>query len=249
MNIDCSIIISSCDAFEDAWGPFFVLWSKYWPDCPYPTYLISNYKRLEGNPKIHSLSLGQDRKWSSNLKEALQSVTAPYVIYLQEDYFLNSKVDTAKIESLVAHVKKHQIACLRLFPSPGPNQPYLEFTGLGQISSNAPYRISTQAALWDKKILDSLLVDGETGWDFELKKNQPSQSDRLFLSVKKPVISYVKSTGIKKGRWTYDALQLFKQEGINVGASQRLAETKQEYIKRKVYTIPVLGRFVKYLWR
>ncbi len=243
----CSVVVSSCDGFEDAWQPFFRLFFKYWPDCPFPVYLITNGKRYD-DERVRTIAISPDRKWSSNLKETLRQIDTQYVIYFQEDYFLNKKIDTATIISLVSYAQKTNLACLRLFPSPGPNTSYSEFPNLGKISDDAPYRISTQTALWNKEYLDGILVDGETGWDFELKTHS-DQNRRLFLSVKKPVIQYVKSTGIKKGRWTFDAIQLFKKEGIDISTSQRLSERRFEYTKRRIRSVPILGKFIKYLWK
>ena len=57
--MDCnsvSILINSCDAYEDIWEPFFRCFSENWPDCPYPIYL--NTETKEYNPDyIHVTSL------------------------------------------------------------------------------------------------------------------------------------------------------------------------------------------------
>ena len=39
MTSDSAILILSCDKFSDLWKPFFDLFWKYWPDCPYNVYL------------------------------------------------------------------------------------------------------------------------------------------------------------------------------------------------------------------
>src|SRR6185295_6926288 len=42
-----AIVVSSCDAFFDAWRPFVFFFQKYWPDCPFETHLIVNRLRVE----------------------------------------------------------------------------------------------------------------------------------------------------------------------------------------------------------
>ena len=36
-----AVRVNSCDKYEDAWNPFFKLFSIMWPDCPYDIYLNS----------------------------------------------------------------------------------------------------------------------------------------------------------------------------------------------------------------
>ena len=216
----CSVVVSSCDAYQDAWEPFFTLFFKYWPDCPFPVYLIAN-KLKYNDSRVTTINIENDRKWSANLKEALKHASSPSVIYMQEDYFLQGRVDTERIVALVKYMANGDIGYLRLFSSPGPDHNFTNDLDLGEIDKNAPYRTSTQAAIWDVEVLDQLLIDGETGWDFEAKGTARScRIKKKFLSVKKPVIDYPKATGIKKGGWTYDAIALFEKEGIKIN-SQR----------------------------
>ncbi len=42
-NSELAILVCSCDKYADVWEPFFKLFFKFWPDCPYPIYLLSNY--------------------------------------------------------------------------------------------------------------------------------------------------------------------------------------------------------------
>ena len=36
-----AILIVSCDKYSDLWDPFFKLFFKFWPDCPFNIYLLS----------------------------------------------------------------------------------------------------------------------------------------------------------------------------------------------------------------
>ena len=76
-----SILINTCDAFEDCWEPFFRLWSLYWPGCPAPVYLNTEYKTYSGPEKgVVSLKSCAGRNipvrrratWSQCLKWALE---------------------------------------------------------------------------------------------------------------------------------------------------------------------------------
>src|SRR3989344_5493514 len=98
----CTVVASSFDGNEDLWKPFFTFFFRYWPDCPYPVYLISNFKRFD-HSRVTTLTVGTDRKWASNLLMALDQIPSAYIVYLQDDYFLTEKIDTAYIQKLLGY--------------------------------------------------------------------------------------------------------------------------------------------------
>lgn len=246
-NKECAIIVSSCDNFRDAWQPFFTLFFRYWPDCPFPVYLISNYAKFN-NEKVNTICVGSDMGWATNLELVLNKINTKYIIYFQEDYFFLSRVNTKTIISLLNIIKAEKLAHIRLVPTAKPDSQYLPNPNLGIISKNRPYRVSLQAGIWDTNILKKLIVKGEQAWEMEL--NGSSRSDKLrplFLSTKKPAISYY-LTGIVKGKWEYGVQKFLKREGIKINTDLRKIEKYKTYLKRNLRTIPVLGYFFKFIF-
>jgi hypothetical protein len=242
-NKECFILVPSCDAYSDAWDPFFAFFFKYWPDCPFPIYLISENKVFP-DPRVTTITLKKDFGWANNVDMALKQVSGKYFIYFLEDVFLMKKVDTARILRLFEMLKRDNIACLRLYPSPEPDMPYAkgvnEGERLGVIAQNAPYRVSTMTAIWKKESFLNLMKAGENAWQMEWEGTKRSAlGSELFLSVyeKNPAISYF-STAIKRGKWFYDAVQLCKKEGIYVDTSRRPVESKKKYLLRKINHFP-----------
>lgn len=229
---DCAIIISSCDGYSDAWEPFFTLFFRYWPDCPYKTLLISNTKEYK-DLRVETIFANPDLGWSGNLKSTLKKIKEKYIIYLQEDYFLKEKVSTQKIISALELADKNNAAYVRLFPCPGPNLPFSNNQKIGLISKDAHYRNSTQAAIWNKEILVNLLNDKESGWDFETKGGLERSRDinKIFLAYKEPVINYF-CTAIVKGVYLYDAVKFVKKEGLKLNRQARKFENFFHYIFR-----------------
>ena len=39
-----AILICSCDYYSDCWEPIICSFNKYWPDCEYPRYIVTNYE-------------------------------------------------------------------------------------------------------------------------------------------------------------------------------------------------------------
>jgi hypothetical protein len=175
---------------------------------------------------------------------------------LQEDYFLNRAVDNQRILFLLQLVENLKYACCRLYPSPGPdiNIPCLDAIEVGGISKEAPYRVSLQAAIWNKNTFCDLLVDGETGWDMELNGTIRSRSiEAPFMSVKgfqkngelrNEMFSYIHRTAIYKGRWTREAVELCRREGLKLDFNRRQIEphtTLTTYLQRLYSKAKTLG--------
>ncbi len=219
-NNFCTVIVSSCDAYSDAWHPFFTLFFRYWPDCPFVVYLISSEKKYPDS-RVNSLQI-EDKKWASNILEVLGKINTPYVLYMQEDYFLQKIVDTTKILELVEKMRAWQAGYIRLIPSPKPGRLFEAESSLGVILPGSLYRTSLQGAIWSTETLKKLLRSGESGWDMEKYGSERSNGlPELFLSTYKPILDYYAPTAIKKGKWMPGALWLCKKEGIVVDTSVR----------------------------
>ncbi len=230
---DCAIIISSCDAYSDVWEPFFRLFFKYWPDCPFPIYLISETKTYK-DERVHPILLGKDEQWATNIRKALNQILISQFIYLQEDYLLMKKVDTDRIVRLIQTLKDNNIGYIRLYPSPAPKTKWSVDSSLGVISKSDDYSICLQATLWNKDLFTKLLINGESAWDMEIKGSKRIQSiPEVFLSVLKgqPAINYF-CTAIKKGVWFRDAVALIRREGIPFTSTRRV-ESFGNYLLRK----------------
>src|ERR1700719_1888204 len=110
-----AIVVSSCDAFFDAWRPFVFFFRKYWSDCPFPVYLIVNRLRVRSN-FIQPISVGPDRDWASNMNTALASISQPYILYFQEDYFLNGAVKSDQLAQDFAYAFENDAASFCFYP-------------------------------------------------------------------------------------------------------------------------------------
>lgn len=228
-----TIVVSSCDAFEDCWAPFAHGLDKYWGDCIFPAILITNNKSFI-HPKLRATAQGADKGWANNLTEALHKLNTLYILYLQEDCWLTTPVSTQTILRYLSLLESNDIAYLRLYPCPPPSAPSRYGADIGTIPPGEPYRTSLQAAIWNKSVLLSLLQENESPWHFEIDGSRRStRAPGEFLSVKRspgskppitPGIDYV-CTAIVKGRWSKEAIEYARNEGLNIDFSNRPHET------------------------
>lgn len=213
-----AIIVNSCDAFSDCWMPFIHSIKKEWSDCPWSVYIISNNKEIETPEGIAFIKVGEDKKFASNLKKALSVIDSKYIIYLQEDYFLNRKVNQKAIESHIEYCIQHDVDYMRL------GMPFIKGDVENTIYSTNKltdkYALCLQAAIWKKETLESLLFEGWSGWDFEYKIQRYAIENNMDLKIlglnKKNSamgINYVTGTAVRKGKWTLSGYEFLKKEG------------------------------------
>lgn len=237
---DVRVIVSSCDSFAACWPPLMHGFDRYWPDGPRPIRLITNRLPCE-HPRVSGFATGPDHGWARNLRMALSSTPQPFVLYMQEDYWINRAVNTALVDSYVDHFRNGSLDYLRLVPVP-PGTEHCEFDDrLRLLKPEARYRTSLQAALWRKSVLLEILQDDESPWNFELIGNERSRSygtrfgcvaGKSLKTTARGNLSYV-CTAINKGRWSTDAVRYATREGLNVDFGTRGRETWLDDFRRQ----------------
>ena len=212
-----AVVVSSCDAFFDAWRPFVFFFRKHWGDCPFPVFLIVNQLQVRSHI-VQPISVGPDRDWASNMMTALESIPQPYLLYFQEDYFLNGRVNNALLAQDIAYAFEHDAAsfCLYARSHLEPNfQPLNERFGVVPPDSDGRTRL--QVTLWKKDALRAALRPGESAWNMEARASERTR-DLLALSYlqrRDRPIPYLMSA-IVRGLWTPQALSLCEEAGVEI---------------------------------
>ena len=214
-----AILVVTCERFKQVWAPFFILFRRFWSDCPYKVYLGTDKGSYPG---VETIQCGEDKSWSTNVIRILHEINAERIMMFVEDFIIKAPVDTDRVRRLVRHAYDHDIGYLRLCPCPGPSgDVWPRADELGTISMDDDYRCSLQLAIWDKTLLLSLLKEGESPWDMEANGAVRSRSvTKPFLSLWRKSeevpggpIQYV-ITAVVSGKWHEDGLALLKRENI-----------------------------------
>ena len=146
--------------------------------------------------------------WGPNLAKALGFIDYDYIIYLQDDYFLDHRVDTALLMQHLEYCQRQQVDYLRLSWPFQDRHRAEEWYCYDQPKFR--YALCLQAAIWRKSLLQQLSGEVTSGWDFE------RTITRIIASKKIPVnarvlhssafpaagIAVVEGTAIRKGLWT-----------------------------------------------
>ena len=233
---DLTILVNTSDGFEDCWAPFFQLFARYWPGCPYPIVLNTETKdyRVAGMPvRAARVAEGASRRltWSECLARCLDRIDTPYVLYLQEDLFLEAPVQQAYIEPFLGELRAGRADVIRLMEcgGSGPWSPS-HHPLLWQVGQQAQYRIALQAALWRKSTLRGHLRMHESPWQLEVFGSARARriADKVlcvdrdrFHGEGREVFPY-RPTGVVKGQWERHIVEpLFARHGIAMDFSRR----------------------------
>jgi len=215
-----------------------------WPDCPYSILLITEEKDacIDG---VNSLMLGKGMDWSTLLEKALDNIETPYLIFMLEDFFLRSSVDTGKIELLLELMIKNSFSMLRLIPRPGPDNGIDNIKVCGKIKASAPYKVSTQASIWQKKTLKKILQSGESAWEFEINGTERSRKIEGFVSVWSSALPYGHHV-VERGKWFPWEAKRYEKMSIGCDFTKRSIMSLTETIKW--LSLKVITSSYLYLW-
>jgi hypothetical protein len=263
-----TILINTCDKFEDCWLPFFKLFSFYWADFKGKIYLNTEYKdfsyeKLNIIPlkvcEKHHLPHIETVTWSQCLQWALDEIDSDIVLYMQEDYFLKDFVKNDIVEHYAQLMQENNdIHCIHLTdqaiqPSAEPSK----YENLFLTSPRENLSISCQAALWRKTALQSCLRTYENAWQFErygsrrelFKPHNIYVVDTKIVQLNKyEIVPYI-FTGIIRGRWYEEVIPLFEKHDIQIDYAKRgfVKNTPRKplslKIKHKFQLFPVWARY------
>ena len=228
-----AIVVSSCDAFFDAWKPFAQFFEKFWDDCPLETYLLTNRLGLRSQ-KFQALKVGDDKGWSSNLLVALDRIRTSHILYFQEDYFLTGPVAGGQLAEDFAQVMASgaDSLCFRARSQPEPGTaPVNERVGKVPLKSDG--RTRCQVTLWKRSALQAILRAGETAWNFEARGSARTQEMQIlsYLRRDNTPIPYLMSA-ISRGLWMPEALALCREYGVSVSPAFRPAFSTSAWQRR-----------------
>ena len=212
-----AVVVSSCDRFFDAWRPFAFFFRKYWPDCPFPIYLITNELRVQSQ-RIQAIRVGRDKGWATNMQLALEQIHSPYILYLQEDYFLTAPVRAERLASDIAYAIEQNAASFCFYDlsllEPEFRRGDERF---GIVPEESKGRTRLQATFWKREAFAALIRPGETAWNMEARGSERTRGMLMLSYTPNDAvpIPYLMS-GIVRGLWAPEAVELCRAHDLRI---------------------------------
>ena len=230
LDSECSVLVPSCDAYSDLWMPFFDLFWRYWPDCPFPVFLGTNRETF-AHPRVTILHNERDTDWSNQVRAELAALGTPYVLLMLEDFFLRRPVNTQDILACLEALQKQDGHMIRLVTRPKPDVPVPSCPLIGAIIPGAPYRVSAQAAIWRRETLLNLMRPSESIWQFEMDGSR--RSDKVltgFFAVWRSALPYDHHV-VERGKWFRHEASRFGRMNIGCDFTRRPIMTPGEMLR------------------
>ena len=250
-----SMVLMSCDKYEDAWYPFFHQLKANWPEFDMPIYLGTESKcfSYDGLDIRCPLAGGKEyRQWSERLLQLLKKIDSEFILFMLDDFWLTSKVDKdvfMRIKSYIENDRYIGFVCLlhesKSFATDEQRKKIVssKYEDLVEWEKGLPFRITTQAGLWRKSFLVKLLRSHESAWYFETRATWRSKfcKEKVY-NVKESLLSYPTGGFFGGGKCYKDYIGLYPSEIL------------QEPLKRgtisfgETRSYPPKSKGVKYCW-
>lgn len=226
MNI--SMLLSSCDKYEDTWKPFLSLLKKHWPEFNMPIYLGAETKEIaiEGLDVRCPLSKGPVyTQWSERLLRLLDHIDSEYILFSLDDFWITERVNDDAFNRICSYMENDSqmgFVCLKQeikdYSSEKDKAACIDcqYPELWRCLKDKSFRITTQFGIWKKSYLIRILRAHESAWYFETRATWRSKFmwERVY-DAKENVITYPVGGSIGGGRVYKDYLHYYDEDLIH----------------------------------
>ena len=223
---DLAIVVTSCDSYtDDCARPFLTLLDRYWQNHP-TAYWIAETKRPAGFVAANV----NEPCWTKRVRKALEKVDAEFVVFMCDDFFIRSEVNTRRIDYCVNLLRDFpNIACFNteLAYRHVYTDKYFGKTinGFGLQHKRQIYNFSCMPSVWRRtNLIDCLSVLDGSAWEWEMTKEDTGYDFFLNTGGKILDIGYEegKPFAITRGKWVMsDMVPLNEKERLEIDFSKR----------------------------
>jgi hypothetical protein len=241
-------VILSCDKYSDIWNPVVTNIKSNLPKCRYPLYLVTNEREFI-YPGVINVKTGPDADWSTSLKIALSEIPERELLILLDDMPLHESPTLERIDEAFSLLSLHNLGTLHPRPVPPirrwnkDHQTWFEYSHKDSYTCNV-------FAIWKKEVLEQILVEGESPWEFEMLGSERLNTIARSGALKTNLLNYANL--VIKGMWDpkvakleFDlrlGLDLSKRKIISKFSIKRILADSlfrivQKYLPRKLQRI------------
>lgn len=157
-------LVTTSDRYHHLLPVFFYLYKKYWNE---PFTLLGHDKPLCELPDNCTwVSMGEQtgvNDWSTGIRKYIESIDAPFFVWLMEDTILKQPVDDINAWALCMP----KVGRVNLTNDVSKREHTVGQYGVLHASPESRYRLSTQPSIWNREFLLQYLTPGLNPWDFE----------------------------------------------------------------------------------
>ena len=228
-----TLLVNTCDAYADLWGPFFTLLKRYFEPLKMRILLNTETKdfSFEGLQieAVHSSAAS----YGERMRDALSHVDTEYVLLMLDDFFLHKPVRQDRLQQVVTWMDNDKdivyfncdvTAAARDFE-------VNRYPGYRRLPAGNRYILNLQSAVWRTEKFRAYWQHDVSPWDWEERCNvltafQPRDKFYCVISEKDRFLEYGYTAGqwmgVCHGKWVeHDVVPLFQKERIEMDFSKR----------------------------
>lgn len=222
---DVTILVNSCDLYEDAWEPFFRLLHIQWSDCGYEIVLNSETKEYSCdffNIKTHCAGL--NKSWSQRVLECLNEIESEYVLFFLEDQFLREPVNVDWFNKTVDYMRANDDVGVIFLRQTGKQKVAFVEDFFPRDRVTDTFRIVGLTALYRKDYFKKILRAHENPWEYEryasIRSKRYNDQVLQYNKDNPPIFVFddkiEKGYGITSRKWLPRNKELFDRYNIEV---------------------------------
>lgn len=233
---DVTLLVSSCDKYEDAWHPFFELLHIYGNNFSYPIVLNTETKQYTNTHfDIRVINSSTNMTWSKRMANVVSQIDTDFIFLVLDDYFLKAEFDHTRFEKVLNYMREHKDVCMvdiapRWAESLEDVQNNIKTNDIIDdfyVRNREQWNITVVPSIWRKENLLNLLRDHEDVWMFEyysgIRAKKAGMKVVRFVTKMPTIYEYDYQVwtgmGITRGQWLPENEAFFKKHGIEVNFS------------------------------
>lgn len=178
-NNDISVIVQTCDEYEFLWRGWYLSFKNNWDwSLGWKIYFCPESKRppfYDSRIEVMNTTKSKDSSgFSSRLTEILQNIKTKYVLYIQDDMWLKTKVDGNALKECLYLMKHFDWNSIKVHEKIWFNYNLEKtkiFVGDKRVlkyKKDSEYLLTHNAAIWNRTFLLESMIPNETPWKNEI---------------------------------------------------------------------------------
>ena len=178
-----ALLVHACDRYRFLYPGFHFFFKKNW-DAAIPCKLYFATEEVDAQlPDFTNLKSSKG-EWSDRLRILLEGISEDYVLYFQEDMWLNKPVDKAFFENLFQLAGAQNLRQIKLHSSEVyktiATENIVAGFRLAEVDKQASgYLMSHQITLWHRETLLQFLAKNENPWRNERRATKKMRKSNL----------------------------------------------------------------------
>lgn len=240
---DLTVVVNTCDAYQDVLGIFFHALQDCWPDCPHPVVINTESSAYSHPARVHNYSAptGTD-DWGARLRATLSTIQSEFVMMLYDDFILDAPVSNERVQQALSLMQSQPSAAVTyLIDTAVPLSSDDTDDVFIPIKDRVDYRLNSAPGIWQKQALMDYTRGGDTPWAWEVFGTYRTWGDgRVFYSLNPRQAdiypyNYNKGGAIYRGKWVREVVDRVVQKyPLNVDWTLRGFSSDTKFEKRSL---------------